>query len=318
MPSLLSIATSKQEAVLRFTKTGLVVPNFYVAGHSWAPCYLLDGSRPIIFESGFTCVGRMYEDALKEILKGREPEILFLSHVHYDHCGATARLKRAFPSLIVAASRPAADIIRRPNARVVMKELSAEAFLFASSTLGIDESMLTDEPFEPFDVDVTLVDRQCIELDGATVHVLATPGHTRDMLSYYIPERKILIGGEAVGCEEMTGRIIISPLADFDAYLSSLAKLSVLEAEVLCQGHRVVWVGAEEVHDYFARALATAKEFKETVINLLGDEAGSIERVVSRIKAMEYDTNKHVKQQETAYLVNLRAIVGNLSAKMKQ
>ena len=303
---------------MSFTKTGKVIPDFYVAGHSWAPCYLLDGNRPVLFESGLTCMGRMYEDAVREILGERVPEILFISHVHYDHCGATARLKRTFPSLLVAASEPAAAIMRRPNARVLMKELSADAVSFASNMLAIDKSMLTDEPFEPFDVDLVLADQQEVDLDGTTVHILATPGHTRDMLSYYIPERKILIGTEAVGAQDLAGRIIIAPLANYDDYLDSLERLSMLEVDVLCQGHRFVWVGAEEVRDYFARALAKAKDFKETVINLLHEEAGSIERVIFRIKALEYDTNKQMKQQERAYLVNLRAIVGNLSAGVKQ
>ena len=79
-----------------------------------------------------------------------------------------------------------------------------------------------------------------MDLDGTTVHVLATPGHTRDMLSYYIPERRMLIGTEAVGAEDMAGRVIIAPLSDYDAYLSSMERLSLLDVDVLCQGHRLV------------------------------------------------------------------------------
>jgi 2-aminobenzoylacetyl-CoA thioesterase len=44
--------------------------------------------------------------------------------------------------------------------------------------------------------------------DGLTVHVqenlsvqvLSTPGHTRDMLRYYVPERRILFATKAAGC----------------------------------------------------------------------------------------------------------------------
>ena len=111
----------------------------------------------------------------------------------------------------------------------------------------------------------------------------------------------------------MTGRIIIAALADYDAYLASLERLSALPVEVLCQGHRLVWRGANEVRDYFARAIAAAKSFREHVARLLDEEQGSIERVVVRIKAEEYDTNPHVRQQEAAYLINLRARVGHLA-----
>jgi len=303
---------------LPFATTGPAVKDFYVAGHPWSACYLLDGKKPVLFESGYTCVGRLYEESIRKVLGKREPDILFLSHVHYDHCGATGHLKRAFPSLLVAASERAARIMEHPNARALMTELSADALSFASEILEIDRSKLIDAPFEPFGVDLILGDGQTVELSGTTVQVLASPGHTRDMLSYYIPERKILIATEAVGLQDMTGRIIIAALADYDAYLASLERLSALPVEVLCQGHRLVWTGAGEVRDYFARAIVAAKSFREHVTRLLDEEQGAIERVVARIKAEEYDTNPHVKQQEAAYLINLRARVGHLARGLKE
>ena len=301
-----------------FATTGPAVQDFYVAGHPWSACYLLDGEKPVLFESGYTCAGRLYEESIREVLGKREPSILFLTHVHYDHCGATGYLKRAFPSLLVAASETAAGIMERPNARALMTELSANAFSFASEALKIDRSKLIDAPFEPFGVDLILVDGQTVELDGATVQVLASPGHTRDMLSYYIPERKILIATEAVGLQDMTGHIIIAALTDYNAYLASLERLSALSVEVLCQGHRLVWTGADEVRDYFVRAIAATKSFREQVARLLDEEHGSIERVVARIRAEEYDTNTYVRQEEGAYLINLRARVDCLARGLKE
>ncbi len=110
-----------------FAGTGLVAKDLYVAGFPWSACYLLDGKRPVLFESGYTCAGRLYAEAIREVLGEREPEMLFLTHVHYDHCGATGYLKRAFPSLRVAASERSAGIMRRPNAQGLMTELSRQA-----------------------------------------------------------------------------------------------------------------------------------------------------------------------------------------------
>ena len=83
--------------------------------------------------------------------------------------------------------------MEHPNARALIDGLSADALSFASETLKIDRSTLIDAPFEPFGVDLILGDGQTVELGDKTVQVLASPGHTRDMLSYYIPERKIAL-----------------------------------------------------------------------------------------------------------------------------
>ncbi len=301
-----------------FAGTGLVAKDLYVAGFPWSACYLLDGKRPVLFESGYTCAGRLYAEAIREVLGEREPEMLFLTHVHYDHCGATGYLKRAFPSLRVAASERSAGIMRRPNAQGLMAELSRQATDLISESYNGDRSKLIDEPFEPFDVDIVVGEGQTVDLDGITVQVMATPGHTRDMLSYYIPERKILFATETAGCQDITGHILITAPADYDAFLSSFARVAALPIEILCQGHRFVWVGVDEVRDFLARSLSAAKHFREKIERLLYEEQGSIERVVAQIKSEEYDTNTGQKQPEGAYLVNLRATVTRLAETLKQ
>lgn len=298
--------------------TGLVGKNFYVTGLSWTACYLLDGGSPVLFEAGHTCAGRLYEEDIREILQGREPEILFLTHVHYDHCGAAAYLKRVFPSLRIAASEKAARIIERPNAQKLMTELSSELLSFyLSDALKIDKSKVLDEPFQPFKVDIIIGEGRTIDLGDTTLQVMATPGHTGDMLSYYIPEKKILIATESAGCQDKMGHIVISPLVDYDIFFSSLKRLAALPVEIFCQGHHIVWVGSEEVQDYFARAIAETEQFREHVEHLLCEEQGSVERVVARIKAEEYDTNTEVKQPEAAYLINLHRKVSNLRKKLR-
>ncbi len=301
-----------------FGGAGLAAKDLYVAGFPLSACYLLDGKRPVLFESGYTCAGRLYVEAIREVLGAREPEILFLTHVHYDHCGATGYLKRAFPSLKVAASERSAAIIRRPNARALMTELSRQATSYVSGIFNGDRSKLIDEPFEPFDVDIIVGEGQTVDLDGVTVRVMATPGHTRDMLSYYLPERKILFATETAGCQDATGHILITALTDYDVFLSSFARVAALPIEVLCQGHRLVWVGVDECRDFLSRSLSTAKEFREKAERLLAEERGSVERVVARVRAEEYDTNTGPKQPETAYLTNLRATVSRLAEKLKE
>lgn len=297
-----------------FNKTGKVADDFYVLGHTWLPTYLLDGDKPVLFEAGVSCLGRIYEESIQAVLGRRKPVILFLTHVHYDHCGATAYLAKVFDPLHVAASSLAAQIIVRPNAQKLMRELSQKAALLIT---GVDREKMLPDAFEPFEVNMVVSEGDVIHLgNGLSVSVIATPGHTRDLLSYYIPERKILIATEAVGCADITGHIVTQFLVDYDSYMVGLARLAALEVEVLCQGHHFVYVG-DAVKDFLARSIETAERFKDRVKELLEAEGGSVERVVARIKVEEYDSKPLPKQPEHAYLISLSARVRHLTEKIQ-
>jgi len=295
---------------------GLVKDRFYVSGLSVYPIELLDGMAPVLFDGGVTCAGRLYIDAIRTVLGEREPEIVFISHVHWDHCGAVASLKDAFPSMKVAMSPRAGEILKRRNAVLQMESLNAGVRPIIAALPEIDPVRLIDRPFQPFKADIELKDGQIIELgQGLTVEALSTPGHTRDHMSYYIPEKKILIASEACGCLDGADKVIVEFLADYDLYLSSLKRLAELPVEMLCQGHRLVFLGRDEVRAFFDRSIKATTHFKNRVYKLLEAEGSSLENVVMQIKAEQYDTNAEIKQPEVPYLINLRAQVAHLAEK---
>jgi 2-aminobenzoylacetyl-CoA thioesterase len=301
---------------LIFNKTGLVKDNLYVAGFPWSPVYVLGGEQPVIFEAGFYCMGKIYENDIKKFLSGKPPKSLFLTHVHYDHCGAASYLKRVFPGMNIAASGRAFEIIQRPNAQKLMAELSRNVCGLIDKMGTIDNEFLIRDPFEAFEVDTIVHDGQVIHLgSGVSIHIFSTPGHTRDMTSFYMPEKKILIATEAAGCMGNTGRIITEFLVDYDLYINSLKRLASLDVDIFCQGHHFVFTG-EDVKRYFEHSVKAAEDFRINAEYLLKSENGSIDRVVSIIKSEEYDTNPGAKQPEQAYLINLRTRVVHLAEKL--
>jgi len=298
-----------------FNGVGAVKNGLYVTGFAWSPVYLIDGEVPIIFEAGFHCMAKIYEKQIKEVIDKKKLKYLFITHVHYDHCGAASYFKKAFPDIKICTSQRASEIIKRANAQELMKTLSKNVFGIINAMDGIEKTLLQDSEFEPFDVDIILKDLDKIDVcKDITVEVFETPGHTRDMLSYYIPERKILIATEAAGCRGQNGHIVTEFLVDYDKYISSLKRLSILDIEIFCQGHHFVYTD-EDVKRHFERSMNSALTFKEEVIEYLKKEKGDIDKVVKIIKSLEYDPNPGPKQPEKAYLLNLRTRVVHLAEK---
>ncbi|MGE5544293.1 MAG: MBL fold metallo-hydrolase [Bacillota bacterium] len=297
------------------TTTGRIQDNFYLLGHPGYPMFLLDAPKTAIFDACVCFAGKIYVKEIRSVLGNREPSILFLTHVHWDHCGATSYLKDTFPSMKVAASGLAKDTLQRPSALALMKRLNEEARIEMLSLPGCDSSLFIDDPFRPFEVDIELQDNSVFDLgNGTTVEILATPGHTRDHHSFYMPKEKILVAGEAGGLLLGSGDVTVEFLSSFDAYLASLKRLAALPVEVFCQGHGLVVVGKDEINNFFKRSINETLYFKERVFELLNEESGSLDRVIQRIKAERYDPIPGMKQSEVPYLINLKAQIAHLAA----
>ena len=302
------------EFLMIFTQTGKLTDFFYVLGNRHFPTHLLLGDRPVLFEAGVSCLGSVYEKEIRKVLGKTEPEILFLTHVHYDHCGTAGFLQQSFPGLKIAASQRASEIVQRPNAIDSMHQLNRVTRHWVEAEApGITE----DIPFKPFNVDLILSDSDRIEIDkGLSVYIIETPGHTWDGLSYHIPEKKLLVAGEAAGCMSPAGVIYTEFLVDFEAYLHSIQRLATLDVDILCQSHHQVITGSD-ARTFFRRSIQAAKDYKRRVDELLNEENGDQEKVAARIKAEEYDPQPGPKQPEQAYMINLAARVKHLAGGKK-
>lgn len=273
-------------------------------GHPAIPIYLLDGDRPAIFDAGISCLGEIYAAEIKKVLGQRKPVYCFLTHSHFDHCGAVSVLKNNFPSLQVISSSKARKILARPNAIALIRELNHSAGL-SLKELGIEFHASAN--FEPFEIDDTMGNGEVIQLaKGLTVCAYETPGHTWDCLSYFIPEKKVLFSSEAGGQPDLTGYIFSECLADCDEYHQSMKLLGRLDFDVICLGHLFVYTG-QDSRKYMRDSIAEHGNFRKLVETSLIEENWDIDRVKKRIKAFEYDSNPGPKQIESAYLLNLEA-----------
>lgn len=294
---------------------GIIADGFHVLGHPAVPSYLLDGEVPALFDAGVAALSEHYiKDALA-VLGDRQPRYLFLTHSHFDHVGAASALKKQWPGLTIAASAATARIMAKPSAVELMKKLSRETY---DSFTNWGVKSLSPEPFEPFEVDLTVQDGDVIELgSGPSVRVMASPGHTWDFLIYWLPKPGILISSESSGTQKGQGSVTPDFLVDFDAYRESLKKMASLKPQVLCTGHHMV-LTQEDVELFLAKSLTDLDAYADMVVGFLQEEDGDVDRAAARVKQVEWDPKPLPKQPLGAYMLNTRARVQTLKKRMEK
>lgn len=282
-------------------KTGKIGDDLYVIGSAAIPVYLLDGTVPVLFDAGLTAGAFVYEAGIKEILGERDPEFLFLTHSHFDHVGSVSHFKEVWPDLKIVGSVKCSEILLKPKAVKLMRDLNFEG---TKNIKKMGLAPINEKGFESFGLDILVQPDQTIEpAPGLSVVALNTPGHTWDFISYWIPEKKILIASEAVATYENKGYLQPEFLVDFDAYIDSLNRLKNLGATILCAGHYAAFTDEDAVA-HIRSSIKAANDYMSMTEVFLTLEKGNIEQAVLRVKAEEWDNRPWPKQPESAYLLN--------------
>jgi len=124
---------------------------------------------------------------------------IIVSHWHLDHVGGVPDILKEIKSDCIVSKLP------RPD--------------------GVEKPLLPDIKYN------YLRDGDIVTADGATVRVIATPGHTGDHLILYLEEEKSVFSGDCILGE---GTAVFEDLYD---YMISLDKILKLEPEKIFPGH---------------------------------------------------------------------------------
>jgi glyoxylase-like metal-dependent hydrolase (beta-lactamase superfamily II) len=296
-------------------KTGEIDSGFYVVGSAGVPVYLLDGPVPVLFDAGLTAGALLYEAGIRQVLGKRVPEYLFLTHSHFDHVGSVSHFKDVWPGLKVGGSVRCSEVLQKPKAVQLMRDLNVEGIKTIKDS-GLEP--INEKGFESFKLDLLVQPDQTIELaPGLSVVTLNTPGHTWDFMSYWIPEKKILIASEAVATYETKGYLQPEFLVDFDAYIESLKVLKKIGAKILCPGHYSVFTDEDAVA-HIENSFQAATDYLIMTEKFLVQEKGVVENAVELVKKVEWDPRPWPKQPESAYLLNTWTRVNTIWNRMNR
>lgn len=147
-----------------------------------------------------------------------EVTLIVNSHYHCDHAGGNGPFQARHGTRI-AAHRWEAGMVNRRD-----REACSAIWL--------------DQPIEPYTVARPLSDGDRIDAGGVLLEAIETPGHTLGHLSFYAPEQRVLLCGDALHADDVAW---VGPFREgvgaIERAMESIRRLVSLKVEWACSGH---------------------------------------------------------------------------------
>lgn len=212
----------------------------WILGRSDVPIYLLrNKSDYILVEGGVSALYPKILNQLREIIIDLKAiKYWVITHSHFDHCGLLPILSQHLPEVKIFASKKAIKTFYNPKAITYIQQ-------FNSKTLSESQDFSVD--FTPNNLPkiCSLEHGDTIDLEGLSLRVFETPGHSDCSISLFDSLNGRLFVSDALG--EIRSNDTWFPLCfeNIDEYLNSIDLISEIPFRDLALGHHGMITGPD-------------------------------------------------------------------------
>ena len=219
-----------------------VVGTLYRINLGMVNAYLVNEEELTLIDSGVPNSADAIGEAVLQL--GRRPDEIkriVVTHLHVDHSGSVAEVKRRSGATVYMHPLDAAEVLRGQGAREMNPTPGVLSFLVTKLFMSHAPSAV-----EAYETDATLEEGDTLDFAG-DMRVLHLPGHAEGQIALYSPSHGgVLIAADAAA--NMAGRlgfpIVVEDLA---VAKESLRRLAEFDFEVAVFGHgRPILRGASE------------------------------------------------------------------------
>ncbi|MBS7623507.1 MBL fold metallo-hydrolase [Candidatus Bathyarchaeota archaeon] len=254
-----------------------------------------EGGEAVVFDSGMPDSTSKILSSLDAFgIKKTSIRHLLLSHRHIDHAGAASTLLTHFPNALVRIHPFSAKHLAEPS-----KIYRGGRELFGDYAA----------PMSPVSADLIrgVLDGEDIHVGKEAVQAIYAPGHTSDHVVYYIPSRRTLYCGDAVGAYDTTRNRVyptcMYPSFDYEKYKSTLCRILQLDLEALVFPHFGV-VSGKCANQILEGSLSAYGELEEILKESAGedDEMKITRRLMSAFRDATEIFPESVRERAAEYM----------------
>jgi glyoxylase-like metal-dependent hydrolase (beta-lactamase superfamily II) len=262
---------------------------------------LIGDTHTALIDCGMMFCARETIQKVKDALGTRQLDYIFLSHTHYDHIGALPFFRKEWQSLRTVTTAIGAGILLKDTPRRVIRELSLVAAKMYGFTID------TDYNDDVFRGEIIVKDSDSISLGNLTVDVLETPGHTRDSLSFFIPELETLVLNETPGVLMPDSSVYPGYLTSYADAINSIEKCRKISHKYLSLPHRSI-ANNDDADSFFDKAYATTVSCRDFILDMK-------KKGLNEEEMQEMFVNKYYSdvlsdyQPKEAFMANARATI---------
>ena len=240
-----------------------VAPGVHRIEDAYTNWYLIeDDGRLTIVDAGVPTSWASLEQALPRLGRSRSDiAAIVLTHAHFDHIGFA---EKARTELGVPVWVHEGDVPLTRNPMGYQHERRRRRYLAFPKALPIMASLVRNRAFWPPPVKQTQrFSNGTLDVPGSP-RVIPCPGHTFGHCAFHLPDRDVLLAGDAiVTLDPYTGRrgprvVARAATAHSDRALESLGALEQTGAGTVLTGHGEPWTGGAVEACRLAREAGTA------------------------------------------------------------